>query len=145
MIGDTFATQNAQSHSARQGEVDMPAPTEIDENDRLIASNKVEGTAVYNRNGDRLGSIYNFMVDKKSGKAEYAVLSFGGFLGIGNDYYPVPWGKLAYDTDKGGYVADISRDALDQAPRYTSGDEPMYDRSYGERVYGAYGLTYPTY
>ena len=71
---------------------------ETDETDRLIASNKVEGTAVYNRQGERLGSIYNFMVDKRSGQVEYAVLSFGGFLGIGEDYYPLPWKALTYDT-----------------------------------------------
>ena len=59
---------------------------ETDETDRLIASNKVEGTAVYDREGNKLGSVYNFMVDKRSGKAEYAVMSFGGFLGMGDDY-----------------------------------------------------------
>ena len=57
-----------------------------DETDRLIASNKVEGTAVYNSEGEKLGSIYNFMVDKRSGRVEYAVLQFGGFLGLGSDY-----------------------------------------------------------
>ena len=54
-----------------------------DETGRLIASNKVEGTAVFNRQGERLGSVYNFMVDKRSGQVEYAVMSFGGFLGMG--------------------------------------------------------------
>ena len=58
--------------------------TKIDETNRLIASNKVEGTAVYNRKGEKLGSVYNFMVDKRSGKVEYAVMSFGGFLGMGD-------------------------------------------------------------
>ena len=72
-----------------------------DETDRLIASNKVEGTAVYNRQGERLGSIYNFMVDKRSGQVEYAVMSFGGFLGIGENYYPLPWKALTYDTSHG--------------------------------------------
>ena len=66
---------------------------ETDETDRLIASNKVEGTAVSNRQGERLGSVYNFMVDKRSGHVEYAVLSFGGFLGIGDSYYPLPGGR----------------------------------------------------
>lgn len=55
----------------------------------LIASNKVEGTAVYDMGGERLGTVNNFMVDKRSGKAEYAVMQFGGFLGIGADYYPI--------------------------------------------------------
>ena len=60
-----------------------PDHTTIEETHRLIASNKVEGTAVYNRQGEKLGSVHNFMVDKRSGKVEYAVMSFGGFLGMG--------------------------------------------------------------
>src|SRR4051812_16174717 len=68
---------------------------------RLIASDKVEGTAVYNRQGERLGSVYNFMVDKRSGQVAYAVLSFGSFLGIGDSYYPLPWKSLKYDTGQG--------------------------------------------
>ena len=116
--------------------------TETDETDRLIASNKVEGTAVYNRQGDRLGSVYNFMVDKRSGKAEYAVMSFGGFLGIGEGYHPLPWNVLTYDTDQGGYVVDLDKEMLEKAPSYQSGEEPSYDRAYGERVYGYYGVPY---
>jgi sporulation protein YlmC with PRC-barrel domain len=77
-------------------------PVATDETDRLIASDKVEGTKVYDRQGERLGSVYNFMVDKRSGKVEYAVLSFGGFLGIGDSYYPLPWKALTYDTGQGG-------------------------------------------
>ncbi len=80
------------------------ADTDIatDETNRLIASNKVEGTAVYDRNGNRLGSVYNFMVDKRAGRVEYAVMSFGGFLGIGEEYHPLPWDQLTYDTNQGG-------------------------------------------
>lgn len=109
----------------------------------LIASNKVEGTSVYNQNGDRLGTVYNFMVDKKSGNVQYAVLSFGGFLGVGQDYYPLPWSMLTYDTSKGGYVVDLDKSQLDNAPRYASGDEPPHDREYGQSVYDYYGVTYP--
>ncbi|AEG50631.1 PRC-barrel domain protein [Sphingobium chlorophenolicum L-1] len=116
---------------------------ETDETSRLIASNKVEGTAVYNRQNERLGSIYNFMVDKKNGQVEYAVLQFGGFLGIGNDYYPLPWSILSYDTSQGGYVIDLDKDVLEQAPRYSAGNEPAYDKNYGNSVYDYYGVTYP--
>ena len=80
-----------------------------DETDRLIASNKVEGTAVYNRTGEHLGEVYNFMVDKYSGQVAYAVMSFGGFLGIGEKYHPLPWKVLTYDTSLGGYVVDWTR------------------------------------
>jgi PRC-barrel domain len=111
-----------------------------DETNRLIASNKVEGTAVYNRQGDRLGSIYNFMVDKRSGQAEYAVMSFGGFLGIGDDYYPLPWKSLTYDSSLGGYVVDLDKDRLRGAPSYASSETPDWsDPSYGRRVDDYYG------
>jgi len=113
-----------------------------DETNRLIASNKVEGTAVYNRNGDRLGSVYNFMVDKRSGKAEYAVMSFGGFFGIGEEFHPLPWDMLTYDTDKGGYVVDLDKKLLEGGPRFSADKEPTYDRSYGQQVYGYYGVPY---
>ena len=113
-----------------------------DETSELISSDKVEGTDVYNVQGESLGKIDNFMVNKRSGKVEYAVLQFGGFLGIGSDYYPLPWNKLTYHSDKGGYVVDIDKSVLEKAPRY-SDEEPVYDRAYGQRVYGYYGVNYP--
>lgn len=114
-----------------------------DETATLIASDKVEGTAVYNRQGDRLGSVSNFMVDKQSGTVRYAVLSFGGFLGVGKEHYPLPWSMLSYDTHKGGYVIDLDKSLLDNAPSYQEGREPAYDRDYGRNVYDYYGVTYP--
>lgn len=113
-----------------------------DETSRLISSGKVEGTAVYNRNGERLGAIANFMVEKRSGKVEYAVLSFGGFLGIGSDYYPLPWNVLDYDTRQGGYVVDLAKEVLEKAPRYSRDREPEFDRAYGEEIYGYYNVPY---
>lgn len=95
-----------------------------DETNRLIASNKVEGTHVYNREGEKLGAIYNFMVDKQSGRVEYAVLQFGGLFGLGSDYYPLPWDVLTYDTEQGGYVVSLDKSVLEKAPRYASGREP---------------------
>ena len=103
-------------------------PVATDETDRLIASNKVEGTAVYNRSGERLGEVYNFMVDKYSGQVAYAVMSFGGFLGIGESYHPLPWRVLDYDTGMGGYIVDLDKDKLRGAPSFSrdenSGLEP---------------------
>lgn len=113
-----------------------------DETDRLIASNKVEGTAVYNRNGDKLGSIDCFMVGKRNGRVEYAVMAFGGLFGMGERYYPLPWDVLTYDTDQGGYVVSLNKDKLENAPSYERGSEPNYDRDYGQRVYGYYGVAY---
>ena len=116
---------------------------EIDESDWLIASNKIEGIAVYNEDGDKLGTIHNFMVDKLSGQVEYAVLSFGGLFGLGEDYYPLPWDSLTYDTDQGGYIVDIDKEVLEEAPRYAAGEQPSFDRAYREQVYAYYGLNYP--
>lgn len=114
-----------------------------DETTRLIASNKVEGTDVYNRQGEKLGSIYNFMVDKRSGQVEYAVLQFGGLFGLGSDYYPLPWQVLTYDTEQGGYVVDLDKTMLEKAPRYAGSNEPIFNHDYGRQVYGYYGVTYP--
>jgi hypothetical protein len=111
----------------------------IDETRRLIASNKVEGTAVYNRQGEHLGAVHNFMVDKFTGQVGYAVLSFGGFLGIGENYHPLPWKALTYDTRLGGYVVDLTQDRLEGAPRYGSGDDPFGDPDYGRRLDDYYG------
>lgn len=113
-----------------------------EETGELIASDKVEGTPVYNPDGERLGTVLNFMVDKRSGKVAYAVLSFGGFLGLGEDYYPLPWNMLDYDPGKNGYVIDISREALEGAPGFSSGREPVFDRTYGENIYGYYGVPF---
>lgn len=113
-----------------------------DETTDLIASDKVEGTAVFNRNGDKLGTISNFMVGKRNGRVEYAVLSFGGLFGMGERNYPLPWNMLTYDTDQGGYVVDLDKERLEDAPSFERGREPTFDRTYGEQVYGHYGLAY---
>jgi len=114
----------------------------IDETRTLISSSKVEGTAVYDRDGSRMGTVHNFMVNKRTGKVDYAVLSFGGFLGMGTRYYPLPWDMLEYDTSQGGYVVDMDEDDLDEAPSFRSGEEPDFSDRYGHHVYGYYGMRY---
>ena len=84
----------------------------------LIGSDKVEGTAVYGAGDKRIGDVKRVMIDKISGKVAYAVLSFGGFLGLGEDYYPVPWAILKYDTNLGGYRTNLDADKL-KKPRST--------------------------
>jgi hypothetical protein len=108
---------------------------EADETHRLISSEKVDGTAVYDRRGERLGSIHHLMIDKYTGQVAYAVMSFGGFLGIGESYHPLPWKMLKYDTRLGGYVVDLDRNRLEGAPSYTSRDMPNWDDpSYTGRI-----------
>lgn len=111
----------------------------IDETPRLIASNKVEGTAAYSPEGEHIGTVYNFMVDKVSGQVAYAVLSVGGFLGLGESYHPVPWRALTYSVDLGGYIVDIDRDTLEGAPTHGPGEDPFADPGFGARVDGHYG------
>ena len=106
----------------------------------VISSDKVEGTSVYNNAGDKLGSIDDLMIDKHSGHVRYAVLEFGGFLGMGADRYPLPWDMLKYDVAREGYVVPIDKDRLKDAPRYAEGMAPAYTREYGERVNGYYGI-----
>jgi hypothetical protein len=91
---------------------------EANETGNLIGSDKVEGTAVYGADRNKIGSIERVMIDKKSGKVSYAVLSFGGFLGIGDDHYPLPWQSLKYDTALGGYVTGVTETQLKGAPHY---------------------------
>ena len=89
------------------------------ETSNLIVSDKVEGTPVYRLNGDNIGQIERVMIDKISGKVAYAVMSFGGFLGIGEDYYPLPWSVLTYNPTLGGYEVEITEQQLKNAPRYS--------------------------
>jgi len=91
---------------------------EANETGNLIGSDKVEGTAVYGADRNKIGSIERVMIDKLSGKVSYAVLSFGGFLGIGDDHYPLPWQSLKYDTSLGGYVTGVTESQLQGAPHY---------------------------
>jgi sporulation protein YlmC with PRC-barrel domain len=108
---------------------------------RLIAASKVNGTTVYNPAGEKLGSIYDVMLDKLSGKAEYAIMSFGGFLGIGDSYHPLPWQALTYDERQGGYVVNIDRSRLEGAPSYRASDTPLWnDPAYGRRIDDYYGF-----
>ena len=106
----------------------------------VISSDRVEGTSVYNETGEKLGSIDDLMIDKRSGEVRYAVLEFGGFLGMGTDRYPLPWSALKYDTDKEGYVVPIDKAQLKDAPHYADGDRPEYSSAYGRQIHDHYGI-----
>lgn len=110
------------------------------ETSSLIASDMVEGTSVYDIEGQRVGKILNFMVNKHSGQDEYAVMSFGGFLGIGEDHYPLPWKKLKYVVARHGFVVDIDKDSLANAPKHDRGNEPVYDAAFGTMISSHYGV-----
>lgn len=101
----------------------------------LIAADKVQGTNVYNPAGQLLGAIRDVMLDKRRGQVAYAVMSFGGFLGIGEKLHPLPWHLLTYDETKGGYVIDIDRTTLQGAPAHAVDDaNPWTSPSYGNDI-----------
>ena len=107
----------------------------------LIGSDKVEGTAVYGTDSTKIGTIERVMIDKQSGKVSYAVLGFGGFLGLGNDHYPLPWQSLKYDTRLGGYVTGVTENQLRGAPKYRDDGEWNWgDVTSNRSVNDYYGL-----
>jgi hypothetical protein len=85
----------------------------------LIESDRVEDTAVYDPAGKQIGMIKRLMIEKLSGRVAYAVMSFGGFLGVGADEYAIPWRKLDYDTSLEGYRTNITEEQLRSAPRFS--------------------------
>ncbi|HZP20462.1 MAG TPA: PRC-barrel domain-containing protein [Bauldia sp.] len=107
----------------------------------LIASDRVEGTNVYRPTGEKIGHIERIMIDKVSGKAAYAVMNFGGFLGLGEDSYPLPWSVLTYNPTLGGYEVAVTDEQLKGAPKYRSTegwDDGNRDRD--TLIYGYYGV-----
>jgi hypothetical protein len=84
----------------------------------LIESDRVEGTTVFDREGNDIGSIKRLMIEKLSGQVAYAIMSFGGFMGMGSEEHTIPWRKLNYDTSLGGYRTDITESQLRDAPTF---------------------------
>ena len=112
-------------------------------NHENVRASNVTGTNVYNPQGEHLGHVDDIVIGKRDGRVKYAILSIGGFLGIGEEYHPLPWPELDYSQDLNGFVIDRSREQLEGAPRFTAGNEPDWmDRAYGERIHGYYGLPY---
>ena len=129
----------------QDGELKMATSTQtrtLDkrETSNLIGSDKVEGTPVYRLNGDNIGQIERVMIDKISGKVAYAVMSFGGFLGIGEDYYPLPWSVLTYNPTLGGYEVEITDQQLKNAPKYSRHESwDWADRQRTQKLTDYYG------
>ncbi len=106
----------------------------------LIESDRVEGTTVYDPRGNNIGSIKRLMIEKMSGKVAYAVMSFGGFLGIGEEEHTIPWSKLNYDTSLGGYRTDITEEQLRGAPSfYRDRDYDWSDRRREQELHDYWG------
>jgi len=114
--------------------------SDMSSNSSLIKSSDVNGTAVYGSDGAHVGTIDHLMIDKTTGKITYAVMGFGGFLGMGEDHHPIPWQKLTYDTTKDGYVTDITEaDLRDAPPRDANWQR---DRAWEQRTFDYYHVPY---
>jgi hypothetical protein len=111
-----------------------------DETGRLISADKVQGTAVHNPQGESLGTIENIMIDKPSGQVAYAVLAFGGILGMGKDRRALPWDVLEYDTDQDAYVVAADSDLLKNGPAYDETSTNWNDPDWGQKVNDYYGV-----
>lgn len=104
-----------------------PAAREIDH--PLIPAQRVNGAAVFNQAKEKIGTIEDIAIDKRTGKVAYAILSFGGFLGMGDKHQPLPWSVLAYDTALDGYRVDITQEFLALAPKLDVSELSGWDDS----------------
>jgi len=117
-------------------------PTSSGHTTAILAS-KVKGTNVYNSSGDKIGHVEDVVLDKKSDQIMFAALGFGGVLGMGEKYAPVPWSMLDYQPDKGGYVIPMSEDMIKKAPVYDLADLTKNDGSFDdirEKSYSYYNV-----
>src|SRR3954453_23548173 len=114
------------------------ATSTIHPDHQLISSEDVEGTEVYGSGSEKVGEVDHLMIDKVSGRVVYAGMSFGGFLGLGQSHYPIPWAALTYDTALGGYRTDITEGQLRDAPAFS--DDSWGDRDWEARTHRHYGI-----
>lgn len=105
----------------------------------LIEASLAGTMKVESRDGDKIGSVSAFMVHKRSGRTTHAVLSLGGFLGVGKSYYPLPFGLLQFDPVRDLYVVTIDRRLLEGGPSWAN-NAPHFDQAYADRVASYYGV-----
>ncbi|KAA0970892.1 PRC-barrel domain containing protein [Aureimonas fodinaquatilis] len=118
----------------------MSQNPDIHETHDMIASDMVVGTDVYGAGDEHVGKIERLILEKRGGRVAYAVMSFGGFLGIGHDHYPLPWQKLTYDERLGGYRTDVTREQVEGAPHYSAEEKFDWSADKGRRVQDYYGV-----
>lgn len=112
---------------------DHSTPTQL-----LVQANAAHTVKVESRDGDAVGTVYSFMVHKGSGRVTHAVLSLGGFLGMGKSYYPIPFSLLQFDVVRDLYVVTIDRRLLEGGPSWAN-NAPVFDQAYADRVASYYG------
>ena len=104
----------------------------------MISSEDVEGTTVYDPNGNEIGKVDHLMIDKISGQVRYAIMSFGGFLGLGHSHYPLPWSSITYDKGRNGYTTNVTEQQLRDAPEFS--DDSWKDRDWETRMHRHYNV-----
>ena len=122
----------------------MPHATESDDGSgsEVMGADTLVGNDVYNHKDEDLGDIKEIMLDMRSGKVNYAVLSFGGFLGLGDKLFAVPWDALTLDTKNKRFVLNVDKDQLKDAPGFDKDKWPnMADQSWATKIHTYYGTT----
>lgn len=115
---------------------------EEESNRTVIASDRVDGTTVYGANKEKIGKVDKLLIDKRRGNVTDVIISAGGFLGIGDEKHSIPWEKLDYDTELGGYCIDVTKEQLMDAPRFSEKEpDRAYDRDYQTSVYEYWTVT----
>lgn len=107
----------------------------------LIPTDEIDGTPVFCPDGEKVGRVDRFMLDRRSGHARFAVMNFAGFLGMGEELRPVPWGALDYDTDREGYVITAEDEALKDSPSFRRDAPPLWDAAYTTDISSYWGVS----
>ena len=130
-------TEPFKAAASRPSKTDRPAIR------RVLGATTLTGTSVRNLAGDSLGAVVEFMIDLTSGRIAYAVLSYGGFLGIGDKLFVVPWSALSFDQQACEFILDVQRETLENAPGFDKDDDwpDMSDPVFGGEIHKHYGKT----
>lgn len=106
----------------------------------MLSASTLIGDDVRNPAGEDLGKLEEIMVDTTSGRVAYAVLSFGGFLGMGDKLFAIPWEALQIDKEHEAFVLNVDRESLEEAPGFDKNNWPEFaDRTWGAQIYSYYG------
>ena len=107
---------------------------------RVMAASTLEGDDIVNRQGDKLGELEEIMLDVTTGRIAYAVLSTGGFLGLGDKLFAIPWGALTMDPENKRFILDVDKEQLKQAPGFDKDHWPtMADHTWATQIHSYYG------
>ncbi len=129
--------------SSTRSNIGSPGPATHGPGPALMGAHTLLGNDVVNRQGDDLGDIKEFMIDMSTGQVAYAVLSFGGLLGMGDKLFAVPWAAMTLDTEHERFTLDVPKNALKDAPGFDKGNWPsMTDHAWAGGVHRFYGTPY---